>query len=65
MEILDTPEASAPVAAPAAAETPVIELRHLDRHFGSLHVLNDVSLKVSGCGHRPVGIREVNPVQDD
>ena len=25
---------------------PVIEVRHLEKHFGSLHVLNDVSLKV-------------------
>ena len=49
---METPTASAAPAASGAsaaaetAETPVIELRHLDRHFGSLHVLNDVSLKV-------------------
>ena len=28
-------------------QTPVIELRHIDKHFGSLHVLKDVSLKVN------------------
>ncbi len=27
-------------------ETPVIELRHVDKHFGLLHVLKDISLKV-------------------
>ena len=49
---METPTASAAPAASGAsaaaetAEPPVIELRHLDRHFGSLHVLNDVSLKV-------------------
>lgn len=30
----------------AAEGTPVIELRHVDKHFGSLHVLKDVNLKV-------------------
>jgi len=29
-----------------STETPVIELRHIDKHFGSLHVLKDISLKV-------------------
>ncbi len=28
-------------------ETPVIELRHLEKYFGDFHVLNDVSLKVN------------------
>ncbi|MBR0411174.1 MAG: amino acid ABC transporter ATP-binding protein [Eubacterium sp.] len=28
-------------------QTPVIELRHIDKHFGSLHVLKDISLKVN------------------
>ena len=28
-------------------ETPVIELRHLEKYFGSFHVLNDVNLKVN------------------
>ena len=27
-------------------DTPVIELRHIDKHFGALHVLKDVSLSV-------------------
>ena len=27
-------------------ETPVIELRHVDKHFGALHVLKDISLSV-------------------
>jgi glutamate transport system ATP-binding protein len=27
-------------------ETPVIELRHVDKHFGQLHVLQDISLAV-------------------
>lgn len=27
-------------------ETPVIEVRHIDKHFGALHVLKDVSLSV-------------------
>ena len=27
-------------------QVPVIELRHIDKHFGSLHVLKDVSLTV-------------------
>ena len=30
----------------AAEATPVIELRHVDKHFGSLHVLKDINLKV-------------------
>lgn len=30
----------------AREETPVIELRHVDKHFGDLHVLKDVSLSV-------------------
>ena len=29
-----------------APETPVIELRHVDKHFGDLHVLRDVCLSV-------------------
>ena len=29
-----------------AGQTPVIELRHIDKHFGSLHVLKDISLTV-------------------
>ncbi len=28
-------------------EVPVIELRHIDKHYGPLHVLRDVSLRVS------------------
>ena len=27
-------------------DTPVIELRHVEKHFGDLHVLRDVNLKV-------------------
>ena len=27
-------------------QTPIIELRHVDKHFGELHVLKDVSLSV-------------------
>ena len=27
-------------------DTPVIELRHVNKHFGQLHVLKDVSLSV-------------------
>ena len=30
----------------AAEDTPIIELRHVDKHFGSLHVLKDINLKV-------------------
>ena len=30
----------------ASNQSPVIELRHIDKHFGSLHVLKDVSLTV-------------------
>ena len=29
-----------------STDTPVIELRHVDKHFGALHVLRDISLKV-------------------
>ena len=29
-----------------AEQTPVIELRHIDKHYGSLHVLKDISLTV-------------------
>ena len=29
-----------------AAATPVIELRHIDKHFGQLHVLKDINLSV-------------------
>lgn len=28
-------------------DTPVIELRHVNKHFGSLHVLKDINLKVN------------------
>ncbi len=28
-------------------QTPIIELRHIDKHFGSLHVLKDISLSVN------------------
>ena len=28
-------------------QTPVIELRHIDKHYGALHVLKDISLKVN------------------
>jgi glutamate transport system ATP-binding protein len=31
---------------PVQAQTPVIELRHVDKHFGTLHVLKDISLSV-------------------
>ncbi len=31
----------------ALAATPTIELRHVDKHFGELHVLKDVSLSVA------------------
>ena len=27
-------------------ETPIIELRNVNKHFGKLHVLKDVSLRV-------------------
>ena len=30
-----------------AAQAPVIELRHVDKHYGDLHVLNDINLKVN------------------
>ena len=30
----------------AGGAVPVIELRHVDKHFGALHVLKDVSLSV-------------------
>ncbi|WP_293816496.1 amino acid ABC transporter ATP-binding protein [uncultured Parolsenella sp.] len=33
-------------ATKASAPTPVIELRHVEKHFGSLHVLKDINLKV-------------------
>ena len=36
-------------------QTPIIELRHVDKHFGELHVLKDVSLSV-GKGEVVVGI---------
>ncbi len=29
-----------------AAQAPVIELRHVDKHYGDLHVLKDINLKV-------------------
>lgn len=29
-----------------ANEVPVIELRHVDKHFGELHVLKDINLSV-------------------
>lgn len=28
-------------------ETPVIELRHVDKHYGDLHVLRDINLKIA------------------
>ncbi len=33
-------------ATKASAPTPVIELRHVEKHYGSLHVLKDINLKV-------------------
>ena len=30
-----------------AAQAPVIELRHVDKHYGDLHVLKDINLKVN------------------
>ena len=30
-----------------APQTPVIELKHIDKHFGQLHVLKDISLSVN------------------
>ena len=30
-----------------AAQAPVIELRHVDKHYGDLHVLKDIDLKVN------------------
>ena len=33
-------------ATKASAPTPVIELRHVDKHYGSLHVLKDINLEV-------------------
>ncbi|MGN0349759.1 MAG: amino acid ABC transporter ATP-binding protein [Roseburia sp.] len=30
----------------ATDQTPIIELRHIEKHFGSLHVLKDISLSV-------------------
>lgn len=44
------PATSVKVAsADTAADTdpPVIELRHVEKHYGELHVLRDVNLKVS------------------
>ncbi|MDO4798788.1 MAG: ATP-binding cassette domain-containing protein, partial [Coriobacteriales bacterium] len=29
-----------------ADQTPVIELRHVDKHYGDLHVLQDINLTV-------------------
>ena len=31
----------------SAGSVPVIELRHVDKHFGDLHVLKDINLSVS------------------
>ena len=28
---------------------PLIELRHVDKHYGDLHVLNDINLSASPC----------------
>ena len=28
---------------------PLIELRHVDKHYGDLHVLNDINLSVGRC----------------
>ena len=33
-------------ATKASAPTPVIELRHVEKHYGSLHVLTDINLEV-------------------
>lgn len=38
--------AGVPGKEPAVSKTPIIELRHVDKHFGNLHVLRDVSLSV-------------------
>ncbi len=33
-----------------SSRAPLIELRHVDKHFGDLHVLKDVSLSVGKGG---------------
>ena len=30
----------------SAGEQPVIELRHVDKHYGALHVLKDINLEI-------------------
>ena len=30
----------------STGEQPVIELRHVDKHYGALHVLKDINLKI-------------------
>ncbi|MFR0558292.1 amino acid ABC transporter ATP-binding protein [Pseudoscardovia radai] len=46
-----TPVQASPVSAPTDAadrdERPLVELRHVDKHFGDLHVLKDINLTVS------------------
>ena len=45
------------------AEAPIIELRHVDKHYGDLHVLKDISLEVDrGRCHRAFRFRQINHV---
>ena len=39
--------AAAPVEQAAQGDAPIIELRHVDKHYGELHVLNDINLSVA------------------
>ena len=32
--------------------SPVIELRHVDKHYGALHVLKDINLKIDSLRSR-------------
>src|SRR5437763_1356798 len=43
----DATPGAAPAATTATTEPPMISMRSVDKHFGSLHVLQDVNLEVA------------------
>lgn len=49
-------------------KVPVIELRHVDKHFGELHVLKDINLSVKKgevvVVIGPLRFRQIDPVPD-
>ena len=50
----------------ATTQQPLIELKHVDKHFGSLHVLRDINLSIVPGevrrGYRPIRVGQIDPL---